>query len=557
MRSSNFGRHLQPGEGAVPQQRRQEQEKPSLSIQCVPDSRPEYARRHLLLFIGSPFIRPPRGSMGGGFRERKSDAVLGKNLGLTVPPACSEMGPLQQPSSLPPGAGVAMTSRSSVEEAVLLGRRSVVGSVNATSLAALVRSLRAGSLTALRRGLHTYWLKCTDQGLELRGPRYDEGFESDDTESTRSGGEAEERAGESSSGVSDVDEFASDSSLQGLRLPPLRELYSVRDVVFCHGDPTFPRTLVWVVNTSKRPSPGFLEALVFECKTEASVRQLCMNYQEISRRYKLEQYSVNKRKESTTLGRPRYNPHSEYESKSSFTREMECVTGFEPAETGPVLGRRRERVMRQREPPSLLILPPVQKPDELHKKWSPPPTEEEPPKRPERRRYIRKNKNSAQDDANIMRGQFVRVTVESNHSPALLKPQFTWMYGVPATAEMVLSQPAQPQVRSRRSCRSVSPTMSRRRPPPMPHRYGVEAHQLANTTHRLVQGLSQKLRELTPVGGTLKHPKKYTTINDTQQQYTTLKPVIKKANKSRYGDVHGDQPKKVTFSAYATVQVVD
>jgi hypothetical protein len=442
------------------------------------------------------------------------------------------------------------------EEAVLLGRRGIVGAVNATSLATLVRSLRVGSPTNIRRGLQSYFLKCNEQGLEIRGPKYDEGFESDDTESTRSGGETEERTGDTSSGVSDLDDTSEQNSL--IRIPPLRELYSIRDVVFCHGDPIFPKIVVWVVNTSKRPSPGFLEALVFECRNESSVKDLCMNYQEISRRYKLEQY--NKRKDTNTSSLMRNSQkyqNNDYEQKSNFTREMECVTGIESLRQNDcniqVMGRRRERTLRQREPPSLLILP-AKNESELHKIWTPPPTqhhmiEEEPPKRPERRRYIRKKSQQPQQmhsqDDNILRGQFIRVNVDPK-TPILLKPQFTWMYGVPTSSEMIPTQ----TMRSRRSCRSVSPTMSRRRAPPMPHRYGIDTHLTAN---RNMNGLTQKFTNLTTaIGGTLKYPKKYN--NFEQQQYTTLKPVIKKSNK-RFNNEY--EPKKVTFSAYATVQVVD
>jgi hypothetical protein len=77
-------------------------------------------------------------------------------------------------------------------------------------------------------------------------------------------------------------------------------------------------------------------------------------------------------------------------------------------------------------------------------------------------------------------------------------------------------------------------------------------------SHGLVQGLTQKLRELAPIAGTLKRCSRANRLEQQHQQHfcATLKPVIKKGSRRYDGDLLAE-PKKVTFSAYATVQVVD
>ncbi|XP_059487456.1 uncharacterized protein LOC132203596 isoform X2 [Neocloeon triangulifer] len=386
------------------------------------------------------------------------------------------------------------------EEALLLGRRGVSGIVNASRLANIVRTLRSSASNAHRP---TYWLWCSEQGLQVRGPKYDEGFESDDSASTKSGGEVEERAGDTSSGVSDLDDQVTTSDSGPPRIP--QEQFAIRDIVFCHSDPSFPRVLVWVVNGPRRPSPACMEALVFECRSEASVRRLSSCHQETSRRLKMQMLSAKRMAHNQPV----------------LPDRMDTL----------LPDRWRDKYVRQREPPTLLSMPVPE--DE----W------DEPPRRPERRRFVRRK---PQED--ILRGTFVRVNVvDPKPSPVLLKPQFTWMYGVPATAELVLSQSA-PVNRSRRSCRSVSPSMSRRTNS-KPLRYAPEPA----PSHGLVQGLTQKLKELAPIAGTLKRCSR----NREQHQFSTLKPVIKKTSKKHSeGDLLAE-PKKVTFSAYATVQVVD
>jgi len=315
-------------------------------------------------------------------------------------------------AALPPGA----------EETILLGRRGVSGIVNASRLANIVRTLRSSSASAHHRP--TYWLWLSEQGLEVRGPKYDEGFESDDSTSTKSS--SEERAGlsgDTSSGVSDLDD-ASDTSIG--RVP--KELFCIRDIVFCHSDAAFPRVLVWVVNGPRRPTPACLEALVFECRSEASVRRLSARYQDTSKRLKMQM--------QLTLKRPTAVP-----------------AAVSDAGVPDGLDRWRDKYVRQREPPSLLS---VRADDE----WTQQQQQDEAPRRPERRRFVRRKPHE-----DILRGTFVRVNVlDPKPSPVLLKPQFTWMYGVPATAELVLSSQSSvpPGSRSRRSCRSVSPSLSRR-----------------------------------------------------------------------------------------------
>ncbi|XP_065350265.1 uncharacterized protein LOC135946130 [Cloeon dipterum] len=397
------------------------------------------------------------------------------------------------------------TVPSGAEEALLLGRRGVSGIVNATRLANIVRTLRSSASGAHRP---TYWLWCSELGLQVRGPKYDEGFESDDSASTKSGGEVEERAGDTSSGVSDLDDQVNSLDSGPTRVP--QEQFALRDIVFCHSDPAFPRVLVWVVNGPRRPTPACLEALVFECKSEASVRRLSACYQETSKRMKMQMLSAKRMSHNQPVAPER----------------LDII----------LPDRWRDKYVRQREPPSLLS---VHVPED---EW------DEPPRRPERRRFVRRKPGE-----DILRGTFVRVNVvDPKPSPVLLKPQFTWMYGVPATAELVLSQSA-PVSRSRRSCRSVSPSLSRRtQPPPQPPkplRYAPEPA----PSHGLVQGLTQKLKELAPIAGTLK---RCSRNRGEPHQFSTLKPVIKKTSKKYEGDLLAE-PKKVTFSAYATVQVVD
>jgi hypothetical protein len=322
------------------------------------------------------------------------------------------MGP---PSTMPSGA----------EETILLGRRGVSGIVNASRLANIVRTLRS----SLSNHRPTYWLWMSEHGLEVRGPKYDEGFESDDSTSTKSSSEVEERAGDTSSGVSDLDEHVGHTDRSLVRVP--RELFSIRDIVFCHSDSSFPRVLVWVVNGPRRPTPTCMEALVFECRSEASVRRLCIRYQETSKRLKMQMSTLKRTPDTSNLMSSRPEPEHTVSDRLD----------------GMILDRWRDKYVRQREPPSLLSV--RHEEDE----WN---QGDEPPRRPERRRFVRRKPHE-----DILRGTFVRVNVDPQPSPVLLKPQFTWMYGVPATAELVLSQSA-PVSRSRRSCRSVSPNLSRR-----------------------------------------------------------------------------------------------
>ncbi|GLH07694.1 Uncharacterized protein GBIM_13138 [Gryllus bimaculatus] len=86
------------------------------------------------------------------------------------------------------------------------------------------------------------------------------------------------------------------------------EVYPVADVAFCHLDPAFPKVVVWVVKR-KRPqrlsatpdgSATGLQAIVFECVNERALKKFCANYQEMSRRAKLDQYKHPHRRKDVT-----------------------------------------------------------------------------------------------------------------------------------------------------------------------------------------------------------------------------------------------------------------
>ncbi|KAK7870690.1 hypothetical protein R5R35_009855 [Gryllus longicercus] len=89
---------------------------------------------------------------------------------------------------------------------------------------------------------------------------------------------------------------------------PEGEVYPVADVAFCHLDPAFPKVVVWVVKR-KRPqrlsatpdgSATGLQAIVFECVNERALKKFCANYQEMSRRAKLDQYKHPHRRKDVT-----------------------------------------------------------------------------------------------------------------------------------------------------------------------------------------------------------------------------------------------------------------
>lgn len=95
-----------------------------------------------------------------------------------------------------------------------------------------------------------------------------------------------------------------------------KEEYPIGDVIFCHTDPKYPNVIAWVI---KRPQSDYdvssrlgklgvetipknencLQVVVIKCKSNENLRELCSNYQEFSKRIKLDQYkSINRRKDA-------------------------------------------------------------------------------------------------------------------------------------------------------------------------------------------------------------------------------------------------------------------
>lgn len=238
-------------------------------------------------------------------------------------------------------------------EAVLLGRAPSDGTIDDTTLAALIRTFLLSKSFATRR----YLIRCRD-GLQFIPNRTrrrrgdDEGFESDnddDSSSTKSLGSDDTISNSSSccfvddhvfktsggavngllrtvvkssssvgtdsansSGASDTDDlellnqeskspYQKTNGVESLTKTLFQrsisedgiETYPTNDVVFCHTDPQFPKVAVWVV---KKLGAG-LETLVFECKSSENLKKLCSSFQELSRRSKLDQYThTNRRK---------------------------------------------------------------------------------------------------------------------------------------------------------------------------------------------------------------------------------------------------------------------
>ncbi|XP_065205495.1 dentin sialophosphoprotein-like [Planococcus citri] len=230
-------------------------------------------------------------------------------------------------------------------EAILLGREPIHGSANATALATLVKSLLRKSEPRRK-----YILRCTrDSGLQMSPYRRqeDEGFESDEDltslgsyedtsssmyvsdhalrvkhlrnhllqqhaangKSSQNGTDAATSGSVSSvgtdsansSGASDNDD--TDNSFSGSTGSSGNnkscggdvdsECFSFHEVAFCHTDPSLPKVIVWVVKTRRQSKTSNeysygLEAIVFLCQNEQKFRTLYKNFQELSRRQKLD-----------------------------------------------------------------------------------------------------------------------------------------------------------------------------------------------------------------------------------------------------------------------------
>lgn len=100
-------------------------------------------------------------------------------------------------------------------------------------------------------------------------------------------------------------------SINKKRLKSRREEYPISDVIFCHTEPKYPNVIAWVIKKhqsdfgsrlgitgveSFSKLENCLEVIVIKCKNGDNLRELCSNYQEYSRRTKLDNYKSIKRK---------------------------------------------------------------------------------------------------------------------------------------------------------------------------------------------------------------------------------------------------------------------
>lgn len=94
-----------------------------------------------------------------------------------------------------------------------------------------------------------------------------------------------------------------------------KEEFPIADVIFCHTEPKYPTVIAWVIKkhrsefdvSSRLGKTGVenipknencLEVIVIKCRNSDNLRELCSNYQEFSKRIKLDQYkSINRRKD--------------------------------------------------------------------------------------------------------------------------------------------------------------------------------------------------------------------------------------------------------------------
>lgn len=95
-----------------------------------------------------------------------------------------------------------------------------------------------------------------------------------------------------------------------------KEAFPIADVIFCHTEPKYPTVIAWVIKrhhsefdvSSRLGKTGVesipknehcLEVIVIKCRNSDNLRELCSNYQEFSKRIKLDQYkSINRRKDA-------------------------------------------------------------------------------------------------------------------------------------------------------------------------------------------------------------------------------------------------------------------
>ncbi|XKL64330.1 hypothetical protein PGB90_004416 [Kerria lacca] len=576
-------------------------------------------------------------------------------------------------------------------EAVFLGREPIHGSANATALATLVKSLMRKSEFHRK-----YILRCSrDNGLQMVPHRRleDEGFESDEDltslgsyedgsssiyvsdhalrikcrnangpkSSLSTGADATSGSVSSvgtdsanSSGASDNDEtdnsfshnvnHKSCESFEKKKPVDEVERFAFHEVAFCHTDPLLPKVIVWVVKTKRQSNKNTneysygLEAIVFLCQSDEKFRALYKNFQEFSRRQKLEKPVRNRWKEeflpmtnttrkSVTSTKPT-QPNVEKakvknESKTNSAMfnlvqrvDTDGVTHIEVTRP-PTSDVRSSKMLNDSGEPSSIIS--INTPDSGDVKTTPKRSDkliesvirteekDQPPERPDRKKSL---KNSDKDTTfippvdyslpnreKVVRGQYVRVSVDQK---TLSSPSSRggWLFSEAKPCVNVLSYPAQiiwnrndkedyhehsrrnhkTEIERDRRHRSKSNVVLRRSESPkrypMPHRY-VDVIQTNNSLPNRFFG---RLKELTGVNqgskfkrrnsiGDLANAtnnyqqyegKKFDKNNSLAKSTPNLKSMIKNKNGKFCKDgFNENEPKKVTFSAYATVQVVD
>lgn len=616
-------------------------------------------------------------------------------------------------------------------EAILLGREPIHGSANATALATLVKTLLRKSEPRRK-----YILRCTrDSGLQMSPYRRleDEGFESDEDltslgsyedtssmyvsdhalrvkhlrnhllqqhasaaangKSSQNGADAATSGSVSSvgtdsansSGASDNDD--TDNSFSGSTGSGKKacgdvdsECFSFHEVAFCHTDPSLPKVIVWVVKTRRQSKTSNeysygLDAIVFLCQNEQKFRTLYKNFQELSRRQKLDK-PVRYRSSKDVVDRGTTNKHQDSSTDphripiSTISKLVADVAPAAPSkDTKPPTGsshaamynlvqrvdtdgvthievtrpatfdRPTQKIYTESSSTSSSIEPSsiisINTPDSGDVKSTSAKkstssdkliesvirtdvdTKTSAPERPERKKQHKSGKDKAPQPPHeqnktkekVVRGQFVRVSVDQKSQSSPIASRGIWMFGsseakpcgstLSYPSRLVWTSTPETVDTSRKSRRSAVPVTdtsrntagSHRRSKsssagilyrrsdspkryPMSHRYIDTIHINNSLPNRFFGKLKElagsnhnsgnKFRRRNSIGD-LTNPtfyqidtKKIDSAGSLAKSTPNLKSVIKNKNSKFYKDGYDNlEPKKVTFSAYATVQVVD
>lgn len=204
------------------------------------------------------------------------------------------------------------------------------------------------------------------------------------------------------------------------------------------------------------------------------------------------------------------------------------------------------------------------KPEELKKVWRSAEDLLDAPKRPERKKKPKGRAPQPPVCQDVMKGQFVRVSVDPKRKPPpptgppLQNLQTFSPNWAPLRQPLVL-RPAKPEVWTNSVPRLLKPRSRSESRTPMAYRYidtTARPPQFPNsaTISNRLFGLSQKLKEFST---NVVQPRSFETARrgSLGERKSELKSVIKKEDGKRTGS-RGLEQKKVTFSAYATVQVV-